>query len=59
VCVCGQEKMGNQQNGPTMRASTRTQSEFASFQDVPKPTEAKKGYVIVEIRAAAVRFFFF
>ena len=51
--------MGNgnsSQEVEMMKASTRTGSEFASFQNVPKPIQAKKGFVIVKIKAAAVRF---
>ncbi len=49
--------MGNEQSAeqPMIRASTRTGKNFGDFQDVPKPTEATLGNVVVEVRAAAVR----
>ena len=49
--------MGNEQSSvtTTMRASTRTGTSFGDFEDVPMPTDAKEGFVVCEIRAAAVR----
>ena len=49
--------MGNDHSSETttMRASTRTGTSFGDFEDVPMPTDAKEGFVVCEIRAAAVR----
>ena len=49
--------MGNEQSSerPMINASTRTGKSFGDFQAVPKPTEATRGKVVCEVRAAAVR----
>lgn len=48
--------MGNDHSSETttMRASTRTGTSFGDFEDVPMPTDAKEGFVVCEIRAAAI-----